>query len=377
MRRVLITGGAGFIGQATARLLMAMGVEVRVMDSLTEPVHQHGCPYQALESTQFQIGDVRNVVDWQAALDGVSHVLHLAAYQDYLPDFSRFFDVNATGTALLYETIVARQLPVEKVVIASSQAIYGEGCYDCHRCGEESSPAPRSQADLARGDWRARCGGCGEPVKHNLLVEEAGVNPASAYGLSKHAQEQIGQVLGTRYGIPTTSLRYSIVQGPGQSFANAYSGILRIFTQRLLQGKQPLCYEDGKQLRDYVAVQDVARANCLALGDLAADFECFNVGGGRANTVSVREYAEALIRRLAPGLSPEVPGRFRVGDTRHVVSAISKIEQRLGWRPEVGLDQIMDEYITWAVANGIDQADRTDHADQKMAAVGTTRGVNL
>jgi dTDP-L-rhamnose 4-epimerase len=195
------------------------------------------------------------------------------------------------------------------------------------------------------------------------------VNPANQYAISKVAQEMYALILGRRYGIPTVAMRYSITQGARQSLRNAYSGVLRIFTQRLLHGLPPLVYEDGQQIRDYVYVGDVAKANLLVLEDARADYQVFNVGGNRQ--VTVLEYAELLISRIGAAVKPEMPGKFRFGDTRHIFSDVSKL-QALGWEPVTPLDQIAEEYVAWAR----EQRDLKDYAADAlrvMEQVGTVR----
>ena len=215
-------------------------------------------------------GDVRQRADWLAALDGIDGVIHLAAYQDYMPDFSTFHHVNTVGATLLYELIVAEKLPVRKVVLASSQAVYGEGKY---RCAEHGIvyPDARPDAQLARAEWEVRCPHCTAELEHLPITEDT-VNPHTPYGISKYAAELTSFSLGRKYDIPTVNMRYSIVQGPRNSFFNAYSGIGRIFALRVLHGQPPVCYEDGQSLRDYVHVGDVARANILCLEDERANF---------------------------------------------------------------------------------------------------------
>ncbi len=276
---------------------------------------------------EFVFGDVRDAAVVDRALEGVEAVFHLAAYQDYLPDFSTFAFTNDGGTAMLYERIVAGRLPIRKVVVASSQATYGEGKYACLKHGPQY-PAPRSEAQLRLGDWEVYCPDCNLAMTP-CWTEEAHVNAANQYAVSKVCQELYSLTLGRRYDIPTVAMRYSITQGPRQSFRNAYSGVLRIFTMRLLAGQRPMLYEDGEQLRDYVSVHDVARANLLVLEDARADYLSINVGGGRQTTV--REYA-MLVAELAGKsiLEPEIPGRYRFGDTRHIFSDItSTAEPRL------------------------------------------------
>ncbi|MCS6843191.1 MAG: NAD-dependent epimerase/dehydratase family protein [Caldilineales bacterium] len=368
MTTVLVTGGAGFIGSHTVDLLLARGYRVRILDALLPPVHRGGQPPDYLPAdAELLVGDVRDRAALRRALEGVELVVHLAAYQDYLTDFSRFFDVNATGTALLYELIVNERLPVRKVVVASSQAVYGEGKYRCPRDGVQYPPL-RPESQLRAGQWEVRCPACGRPMQL-CPTDEAVVNPHNQYAMSKHAQEMIALNLGQRYGIPTVALRYSITQGPRQSFRNAYSGICRIFVTRLLAGRAPVAYEDGRQLRDYVSVEDVARANLLALEDPRADYQAFNVGGGQA--VSVLEYAALAAEVLGVDIPVQVPGEYRFGDTRHIVSDIGKL-QALGWQPQTSLRQIIADYAEWA-SRQPDLQDYSERAEQVMKAVGAVR----
>ena len=294
MRHILVTGGAGFIGSHTVDRLVAAGYRVRILDSLQERVHPEGWPDYLPTGVEKMRGDVRQRADWLAALDGIDGVIHLAAYQDYMPDFSTFHHVNTVGATLLYELIVAEKLPVRKVVLASSQAVYGEGKYRCVEHGIVY-PDARPDAQLARAEWEVRCPHCAAELEHLPITEDT-VNPHTPYGISKYAAELTSFSLGRKYDIPTVNMRYSIVQGPRNSFFNAYSGIGRIFALRVLHGQPPVCYEDGQSLRDYVHVGDVARANVLCLEDERANFRSFNVAGPHGTTVL--EYAQ-LVTRIA------------------------------------------------------------------------------
>ncbi len=377
---VLVTGGAGFIGSHTVDALLAKGHRVRVLDALLPPVHlRETLPeYLPKRDVEFVWGDVRQRGPWERALEGVDAVFHLAAYQDYLPDFSTFFHTNTVSTAHLYEIVVEKRIPVRKIIVASSQAVYGEGRYVCThesrspvrppgaRRGEY--PALRDDGQLRNGVWDIRCPGCGMPMEAQWTDERV-VNPHNQYAISKLTQELIALNLGRRYGIPTVCLRYSIIQGARQSFRNAYSGVLRIFTQRLLNGKAPICYEDGGQLRDYLSVHDAVRANLLVLEDSRADFQVFNVGGDRR--ISVLEYARLVARRAGVDIEPQVPGLYRFGDTRHIFSDVTRLKA-LGWQPRVGLEDVVDEYIAWALPQpGF--RDYSDEADARMAASGAVR----
>jgi len=336
--------------------------------NLTPPVHVDGVlPAYVSREAEFIRGDVRDRAAWERALQDIDAVFHFAAYQDYLTDFSKFFHVNSVGTALLYEIVVEKKLPIGKIVVASSQATYGEGKYACATDGVQY-PALRSVEQLMRRDWEPHCPLCGQIIKP-LVTDETRVNPHNQYAISKYTQEMIALNFGRRYNIPTVCLRFSITQGPRQSFRNAYSGVLRIFTTRLLADHAPVCYEDGAQLRDYVSVHGVARANVLVMEDARADFQVFNVGGGRA--ITVKEYAHLIARKLGKDIEPILPGQFRFGDTRHIVSDIGKL-RALGWEPRVSLDEIVEGYIAWAR----EQPDLRDYyadAEREMKARGTIR----
>jgi dTDP-L-rhamnose 4-epimerase len=311
-------------------------------------------------------------------LRNIDAVFHLAAYQDYLPDFSTFVHVNAVSTALLYEVIADSHLPIKKVVIGSSQAVYGEGKYLCRGCPASAAaggprdpirfPALRDDGQLKAGRWDVVCPECGATMEPQW-TDEAAASAHNAYAISKYTQDLIAMVLGRRYDIPTVCLRYSIVQGSRQSFRNAYSGVLRIFAQRILTGRPPVCYEDGNQLRDYVAVQDVVRANLLALEDSRADFQIFNVGGNRR--VSVSEYARLIGERSGRFIEPQIPGIYRFGDTRHIFSDVTRLKA-LGWEPRVPLEQTVDEYLDWIRADPSFR-DHSVGADKRMEMLGVLR----
>jgi len=368
---VLVTGGAGFIGNHTVLLLLERGYRVRVLDALSPPVHLDHRPPQWLPSdAELQVGDVRSHSDVSKALEGVEYVVHLAAYQDYLTDFSRFFSVNTVGTALMYEVIVEQRIPIRKIVVASSQAVYGEGVYTCKEHGR-TIPPPRTSANLSAGRWDVQCPICGRLMQHET-TQESSVRPHNQYSLSKMTQEMVAFNLGERYSVPSTCLRYSIVQGPWQSSRNSYSGICRIFTLRALNGKRPIAFEDGQQLRDYVWVGDVARANVLALEDGRSDGQVFNVGGQSALTVSA--YGEIVARELNRlDLQPETPGFYRYGDTRHIVSDSTKL-QALGWSSTLTVPEIVGRYADWATSQP-DAADNSDESLRRMLSSGTVRRV--
>ncbi len=339
---VLVTGGAGFIGSHTVDALLERGYRVRVLDLLQPRVHPHGWPSYLSSDVERVQGDVADPVVMERCLRGVDFVMHLAAYQDYLPDFSHFVHTNAESTALIFEIAVRDRLPIRKMVFASSQSVAGEGRYRCRAHGE-FQPDLRPLDQLERGDWELHCPVCGDEMESLLIPEEVS-RPHTAYGISKYSIELLARALGARYAIPTACMRYTYVQGARNSFFNAYSGICRIFALRISNGLPPVCYEDGRQLRDYVNVRDVALANVLAMEDASQPHAVYNAGGGRATTVA--EFARLMLAAMGSRLEPLVPGQFRVGDTRHTVSDISRL-QALGWEPTIPVEQNIQEYLDW------------------------------
>jgi dTDP-L-rhamnose 4-epimerase len=367
LKRALVTGGAGFIGSHTVDLLLERGYGVRILDSLQPRVHPHGKPSYVPAEAEFIQGDVAQREDVEQALAGVDVVLHLAAYQDYFPDFSTFIHVNTESSALLFELIVAdpQRYPVQKIVFASSQSVAGEGKYRCLAEGTVFVPGPRTVDQLSEGRWDIVCPSCGSETEP-VLIDEAVSSPHTAYGVSKYAIELLAFSLGRRYGIATAAMRYTYVQGPRNSFHNAYSGIARRFALRLRAGLPPVCYEDGMQLRDYVNVADVARANVVALEHPAADGVALNVGGGRG--ITVLEFAELMIRASGVDVSPDVPGEFRLGDTRHTVSDLTRM-RALGWEPTVPVEENVRQYLEWLETQA-DTSEFLQEADRVMAEQG-------
>jgi dTDP-L-rhamnose 4-epimerase len=365
---ILVTGGAGFIGSHTTDALISKGYDVTIVDSLEKPVHMKGKPDYIPSTVRFIEGDVRERNVMLKALDGVDAVFHFAAYQDYLPDFSKFFHVNSVGTALIYELIVEKKLPVKKVIVASSQAVAGEGCYKASD-GRQFSPELRSLPQLEAGDWDFTLPESGEKLKWQT-TPETHAKPLNQYALSKYSQELMTLAFGKRYDIPSVAMRFSIVQGPRQSFYNNYSGACRIFSLNYHLGRAPLVYEDGLQVRDYVNISDVVEANLLVLKDSRADFEMFNVGGGQAYTVL--EFCDIVAKEFGKEeLKPRVPGLFRFGDTRHIISATKKIES-LGWcakRTPHESVKLYREYLE--EQTGID--DIMDFAEKHMKSINVVR----
>lgn len=369
--RMLVTGGAGFIGSHTVDLLLERGHEVRILDSLQPRVHPRGKPDYLSEDAEMIIGDVADRDTLAAALESCDGVFHLAAYQDYQPDFSHFIHTNTESSALLFELAVAdpARFPVQKIVFASSQAVSGEGKFRCPADGTEFHPTPRSLEQLKARRWEHSCPTCGGEVEPMLLDEDTCTHPHTAYGISKYAIEMLAFNLGHRYGISTAAMRYTYVQGSRNSFHNAYSGIARRFALRIRAGLPPVCYEDGQQLRDYVNVRDVARANLIALDHPNADGVVLNVGGGRA--VSVLEFAQIMLDETDADLEPLISGEFRLGDTRHTISDISRMRS-LGWEPKTPVEQNVHEYVEWLEGQDVP----TDHlleAEREMHEEGVVR----
>lgn len=374
--KILITGGAGFIGSHTADALIKQGHEVRILDNLQPTVHPDGKPEYLPEEAEFMTGDVRSRDDWRKALAGIEAVYHLAAYQDYLTDFSTFFHVNTVSTALLYEVLVEMgdASSVRKVIVAASQAVMGEGRYKCPECYDTTHeyvyPRIRTESRLAARQWDHVCPECGGVLQW-LPSDESVIAPCNPYAISKYSQETIAIELGRRYDIPSVAMRYSIVQGPRQSFFNAYSGAMRIFALSLFMDRQPIIFEDGRQVRDFVNIKDVVAANLLVLARPNADYRVFNVGGGVVWTVS--DFYERIQQIVGKRIEPTISAYYRFGDTRHIFSDTSRL-QALGWQPAYGVDDSIRDY--WQYLNQADnKVDILAYAESHMRRLKVIRGV--
>ena len=363
--RVLVTGGAGFIGSHLVDRFLQEGFQVRVLDSLDPKVHPYRRPNDIPSSVDFIRGDVTERVTLLAALQDVDIVSHQAAYQDYMLDFSRFLHVNAVGTSLLYELIVQEKLKVKKVIVASSQAVYGEGQYLCP-VHDFFQPAPRSQEQLSLGQWEVRCPVCSRQAE-SCSLQEKYTNPYNQYAVSKLAQEKIALGLGWLHGIPSVALRYSITQGPRQSLFNQYSGVCRIFVGRALKREPLIIYEDGLQTRDFVHINDVVAANMRVLESDDANFQAFNVGSGKATTVL--GYANLVREKLSNDVQMSLSGEYRRGDNRNSVSKVDKLKM-LGWAPKHDLTAILDDFLAWVESvGGIPPQTQDAYVDMRRAGV--------
>lgn len=336
---VLVTGGAGFIGSHTVDLFIKKGYRVRILDNLIK--HNNKWPTYVNKKALKCRGDVRNIKDWERALKGVDYVVHLAAEMDYHLEFSNFFQINTVGTANLYEVIVANNFPIKKIVIASTQFVYGYGQGKCKTHGlVRLDDVP--QRNKKKGYWDQVCPICGNVVVYQKNKEEH-VDPINQYAISKYTQELIGLRLGKVHDLPTTALRYSIVHGSRQSVTNLYSGALRVFALQILNDQKILLFEDGGMLRDFVSVKDVARANYLATIKPKSNYKVYNVGGG--TPYSIKKLAEMIAKQLNKNLEYEL-GSFRHGDIRHALSDITKIEE-IGWKPKTKEIESIRDFLAW------------------------------
>ena len=346
--RALVTGGAGLIGSHLADGLLREGYRVRILDNLEPQTHRNGRPRWVPEGAEFVYADVRDVEAVRAALQGVEVVFHQAAYGGYMPEMGKYVEVNSLGTARLLETIRDDNLPVRKVVVASSQAVYREGAGLCPRHGlvfPETRPVER----LVKGDYAVYCPVCGELTEPAATPEEAPTGGETVYAITKFDQERLALGWGRQAGIPTVALRYSCTYGPRQSIFNPYTGVIAIFATRLLNGQPPVLYEDGEQTRDLCYVGDVARANLIAAQSDALDGMAVNVGSGKATTI--RRIAAMISERLGTDMDPVARGEFRPGEMRHLTSDISRAASA-GYEPEVDLETGIGRYIDWIEAQG-------------------------
>src|SRR5207253_5425496 len=342
-KRALVTGAAGLIGSHLTDLLVREGWKVRALDNLEPQTHRRGKPAWIHPEAEFIHGDIRDRETIAAALDKIDIVFHQAAYGGYMPEIAKYVHVNSLGTAQMLEVIREKNLPIKKVVVASSQAVYSEGAGSCPKHGLVF-PNVRPVEQLKRGDWSVRCPICNEPTTSVPTPENAPVGGETVYGLTKVDQEKLVLLWGKQMGIPTVALRYSCTYGPRQSIFNPYTGVIAIFCTRLLNDLPPVLYEDGEQTRDFSFVEDIARANLLAANTDTLDGLPVNVGSGKG--VSVREIAQRIGDALGIKIEPEINGEFRPGEMRHLTSATDRV-CAIGYEPKVDLERGIGRYLDW------------------------------
>jgi dTDP-L-rhamnose 4-epimerase len=367
---VLITGGAGFVGSHLADRLAARGHDVTLFDSLDGQVHAAGGRPAYLDPAhELVLGDIRDPAALGPLVSRADIVYHLAAavgVGQSMYEIRRYTDVNAMGAATLLQCLVDAPHHVRKLVVASSMSVYGEGAYACAACGPVA-PRPRPVEQLERQDWEVRCPRCGAPLAPLPTDEEKPLQPASIYAITKRDHEEMFLAFGKAYGVAAVALRFFNIYGSRQALTNPYTGVAAIFCGRMLAGQRPLVFEDGRQLRDFVHVSDIAAACELALRP-EADGEVFNVGSGRA--ISINEILEILARELGWDGGADVTQRYRAGDIRHCYADIAKIHGRLGFEPRVRFETDVGELVEWVRDQSVAR-----HADTaaELAARGLVR----
>jgi dTDP-L-rhamnose 4-epimerase len=369
--RVLVTGGAGFIGSHLADRLLSEGHDVRILDVLDPQVHD-GVPAYLSTDAELVVGDVRDHELVARCLQDADALVHLAAavgVAQSMYEIERYTAVNAVGAAVVLEQALAVRDRLSKMVVASSNTIYGEGLYRCPVEGIEVAPSPRPEAQLAARDWEPHCPTCDAPLEPRPTPESKPLRPTSIYAITKRDHEDMFLAVGAAYGMATTALRFFSVYGPRQALSNPYTGVAAIFAARFLNGHAPIVFEDGNQTRDFVHVSDVTRGIVAVLDPACADGQAINLGTGRG--VSVLEVAAVLADGLGVAIAPELSGDYRAGDVRHCFASIDRAREVFDFEPDVTFEQGMRELLGW-LADQV-PVDRADEAMAALRARGLTR----
>ncbi len=348
-KKVLVTGGAGFIGSHLVDKLIEVGHEVVVFDNLEPQVHgeDQKIPKYLSKECEFVRGDIRSRGELKKALRGREIIFHQAAVvgvAQSMYEINKYTGVNILGTSNLLHILANENHQVEKLIVASSMSVYGEGQYNCAKCGVVY-PRLRSLSQLKKGEWEMRCPLCNEKVKSLPTDEDKPLYPTSVYAISKRDQEEMCLTVGRAYHIPSVALRYFNVYGPRQALSNPYTGIAAIFSSRILNNHSPWIFEDGLQSRDFTHVSDIIQANLLAMQNDKANYQVFNVGTGRP--LRVLDIARALIKKLGSSVDIDIVSKYREGDIRHCYADISKIKRVLGFQPRVKFEEGISDLVEW------------------------------
>jgi dTDP-L-rhamnose 4-epimerase len=360
-KNILITGGAGFIGSNLALKLIDKGHIVTILDNLSEQIHGSDLNGSTLyngikDKVNFIKGDVRKREDWLKAIENQQIIVHYAAETgtgQSMYEIEKYSNVNINGTAIFLDILANdRSHSVEKIVIASSRSIYGEGKYDCNNHGTVY-PVEREEKDMLKKDFSVKCPICGTDVSLVATDENSKTHPSSIYGLTKQAQEDMCMIAGKSLKIPVVAFRYQNVYGPGQSLSNPYTGILSIFSTRIKNGNDINIFEDGLESRDFVFIQDVVDATILGIEKDSANYNIYNVGSGVRT--SVMEVAETLIEEYKTDTKFIVTGNFRLGDIRDNYADLTKIKRDLGFEPKVSFKEGIKRFCDWVSSQEIQQ----------------------
>jgi dTDP-L-rhamnose 4-epimerase len=365
--RILVTGGAGFIGSHLVDELIKKGHSVSVLDSLDMQVHRNEKPSYLNPKASYTFGDVGSVKLLDGLLKDTDALYHMAAsvgVGQSMYEIEKYVSNNTLKTARLLELLTKKEYPLKKLIVASSMSIYGEGAYRCDSCGMVN-PTLRKESQMKAGEWEMKCPSCGRHAKPVPTSEEKPLLPTSIYAITKRDQEEMCLVTGRAYGLPVVALRYFNVYGPRQSLSNPYTGVCAIFSSMIKNNNPPLVFEDGNQTRDFISVHDIVQGSIIALENKRADYGSFNVGTGKPT--SIAGVAGMLIKLYGKKLTPKIAGKYRQGDIRHAYADISKI-QKLGYSPKVDLHDGLRELVGWGEA--AHAVDMTQAAEKELSEKG-------
>ena len=354
-KNILITGGAGFIGSNLALKLIEKGYKVTVLDNLSPQIHTSNSPlYNSIkDKVRFIKGTVLSYDDWKNALEEIDVVVHLAAETgtgQSMYEIEKYTDVNIKGTSIFLDILANEPHSVKKMIIASSRAIYGEGKYECSSCGIVY-PNERKDEDMSKGDFTIKCPTCNANAKLLATDENSKIHPSSIYGITKQVQEQMFMVMGKTLNIPALAFRYQNVYGAGQSLSNPYTGILSIFSTRIKNGNDINIFEDGKESRDFVYIDDVVDATILGIEKDEANYEVFNVGLGLA--IDVNKVASTLVKEYKSNSKISISGNYRLGDIKDNYADLTKIQTKLGFKPKVSFEEGIKRFTKWVNAQEV------------------------
>lgn len=370
-KQILITGGAGFVGSHLADGLLRAGHSVRVLDNLTPQVHGDSVPDYLSPDVELVVGDVRDPDGVRKALSNVDVVYHFAAavgVGQSMYEINRYMSINTQGTAEVLQAMLDTRHTPEKLIVASSMSIYGEGSYVCLECGERAAPPVRTNAQLRSGRWDMHCSLCNGTLQPVPTDEKKPSGTNSVYALSKRDQEELCLIYGRTYGVPVTALRFFNIYGTRQALSNPYTGVAAIFASRLMNGQRPMVFEDGQQMRDFVSVYDIVRANMLAMESTESNGEVINIGCGKP--ITIMQVAEILARSLGKDLEPIVTQKYRAGDIRHCYADVTRARALLGYEPRVTHDEGFTELAEWLAEQRAE--DKAETMLSELSAFGLT-----